>query len=100
MDQRPRVNLTRFHGVLAPNSKHQINVTPAKRGKSYAKKILSNDNQNSLAESHKSLTWAERLKRVFKIDVSTCGPCGGEGKIIACIEDPEIIEEDSDTPGC
>ena len=22
-----------FHGVLAPNSKHRINVTPAKRGK-------------------------------------------------------------------
>jgi hypothetical protein len=26
----PRVNLTRFHGVFAPNSKHRINITPAK----------------------------------------------------------------------
>ncbi|MBT6826029.1 MAG: hypothetical protein HOA60_07780 [Rhodospirillales bacterium] len=26
---KPRANLTRFHGVLAPNSKHRINVTPA-----------------------------------------------------------------------
>ncbi|VAW82460.1 Mobile element protein [hydrothermal vent metagenome] len=30
---RPRVNLTRFHGVFAPNSKHRALVTPAKRGK-------------------------------------------------------------------
>ena len=27
---KPRVNLTRFHGVFAPNSKHRALVTPAK----------------------------------------------------------------------
>jgi len=30
---KPKVNLTRFHGVFAPNSKHRVKVTPAKRGK-------------------------------------------------------------------
>ena len=30
---KPRVNLTRFHGVFAPNSAHRAQVTPAKRGK-------------------------------------------------------------------
>jgi hypothetical protein len=30
---KPRVNLTRFHGVFAPNSKYRAEVTPAKRGK-------------------------------------------------------------------
>ena len=30
---KPRVNLTRFHGVFAPNSKYRASVTPAKRGK-------------------------------------------------------------------
>jgi hypothetical protein len=30
---KPRVNLTRFHGVFAPNSKHRVQVTPARRGK-------------------------------------------------------------------
>ncbi|MBY4728844.1 transposase, partial [Burkholderia contaminans] len=29
---KPRVNLTRFHGVFAPNSRHRALVTPAKRG--------------------------------------------------------------------
>jgi hypothetical protein len=30
---KPRVNLTRFHGVFAPNSKHRTLVTPARRGR-------------------------------------------------------------------
>ena len=30
---KPRVNLTRLHGVSASNSKHRVDVTPAKRGK-------------------------------------------------------------------
>ena len=29
---KPRTNLTRFHGVFAPNSKFRVRVTPAKRG--------------------------------------------------------------------
>ena len=29
---KPRVNLTHFHGVFAPNSKFRITITPAKRG--------------------------------------------------------------------
>ena len=28
---KPRVNLTRYHGVFAPNSKHRVLVTPAKQ---------------------------------------------------------------------
>ena len=93
MVPKPRVNLTRFHGVLAPNSKHRINVTPAKRGKGSAQKGSSTNSQESSAESQKSLTWAERLKRVFKIDVSVCSRCGGDVKIIACIEDPDVINK-------
>ena len=30
---KPRVNLTRFHGVFAPNSKHRVQITPSKRDK-------------------------------------------------------------------
>ncbi len=30
---KPRVNLTRFHGVFAPNSKYRMEITPSKRGK-------------------------------------------------------------------
>jgi hypothetical protein len=34
---------------------------------------------------------AQRLKRVFRIDVETCKACGGAVRIIAGIEDPVII---------
>ena len=36
------------------------------------------------------MTWAQRLKRVFNIDMETCSACGGAMKVIACIEDPII----------
>jgi hypothetical protein len=35
----------------------------------------------------------ERLKRVFGIDIETCSVCGGAMRIIACIEDPAVIEK-------
>jgi len=38
------------------------------------------------------MRWAQRLKRVFQIDVETCPSCGGSVKAIACIEDPPVIE--------
>ncbi len=37
------------------------------------------------------MTWAQRLKRVFNIDIETWQACGGAVKIIACIEDPQVI---------
>jgi hypothetical protein len=36
--------------------------------------------------------WAQRLKRVFGIDIETCTACGGTMRIIACIEDPAVIK--------
>jgi len=38
---KPRVNLARFHGVFAPNSKYRAKVVPARRGK--GKKCPSGD---------------------------------------------------------
>ncbi len=37
------------------------------------------------------MTWAQRLKRVFNIDVSTCVHCGGTVRIVASIEEPTAI---------
>ncbi len=88
---RPRVNLTRFHGVFAPNSKHRALVTPAKRGKGNKAKV--SDEPPTPAEQHAAMTWAQRLKRVFNIDIETCRECGGTLKVIACIEDPVVIQK-------
>ena len=37
------------------------------------------------------MSWAQRLKRVFGIEIDTCAGCGGKLRIIASIEAPEII---------
>ena len=39
------------------------------------------------------MTWAQRLKRVFNIDIEICRECGGAVKVIACIEDPVVIRK-------
>ncbi len=39
------------------------------------------------------MTWAQRLKRVFGIDIETCLACGGALRIIACIEDPLVTKK-------
>ena len=88
---RPRVNLTRFHGVFAPNSKYRVQITPAKRGRVNIPGTPEDD--RTPAEHRAAMTWAQRLKRVFNIDVETCSECGGDIKIIASIEDPAVIQK-------
>ncbi|WP_197481232.1 transposase, partial [Oleiphilus sp. HI0086] len=68
---KPRVNLTRFHGVFAPNSKHRVQVTPAKRGKKPDKLEAADTDwlDKTPEERHHAMTWMQRLKRVFNIDI-------------------------------
>jgi hypothetical protein len=37
------------------------------------------------------MSWAQLLKRVFAIDITTCPQCGGPLTILAAIEDPAVI---------
>jgi ribosomal protein S27E len=77
---RPRLNLTRFHGVFAPNFKYRKRIVPR-----HAPSRVDAD--KPLAP----MTWAQRLKRVFQIDIETCPECGGKLRVIACIDDPPLI---------
>jgi hypothetical protein len=89
---KSRVNLTRFRGVFAPNSKHRARVTPAKRGRGGQRAVTADPDESTLAERRASMTWAQRLKRVFGIDIETCSARGGAVRFIACIEDAGVIE--------
>jgi hypothetical protein len=40
---------------------------------------------------HVAMSWAQRLKRVFGIEIDTCQRCGGTLRIVASIEQPEVI---------
>ena len=79
----PRVNLTRFHRVFSPNSKLREYVVPQKP-------VEAQENPKSKTYS---MTWAQRLKRVFAMDIEKCEKCGGPVRIIASIEDPDVIQK-------
>jgi hypothetical protein len=38
-----------------------------------------------------AMTWARRSKRVFGIEIERCARCGGRLKVIASIEEPELV---------
>lgn len=79
---RPRLNLTRFHGVFAPNFKHRDKIVPCR-----ARGRVDDDKPRS------PMNWAQRLKRVFAIDIEACPSCGGKLRVIACIEGPPLIRQ-------
>ncbi|HSR54068.1 MAG TPA: transposase [Acidobacteriota bacterium] len=79
---RPRLNLTRFHGIFAPNFKHRHKIVPRHPQRRV-------DHDKPLAP----MNWAQRLKRVFAIDIEKCADCGGKLRVIACIEEPWLIRK-------
>ena len=89
---QPRIHLTRFHGVLAPNSALRSivvpNPSPVKRGASQTSEETGNDKE---ARDPRRLTWAELLKRVFQIDITVCPDCGGALNFIATIMERKVV---------
>ncbi len=85
----PRVHLTRYHGVFAPHSRLRALVTPARRGRGAQPSPV--DPGQPPTPRHVAMSWAKRLKRVFGIEIDTCQRCGGTLRIVASIEEPEVI---------
>jgi len=71
-------------GGPPPNSRHRVTITPSFRNKT--KQALPTGQEKTRAQKHQSMTWAQRLKRVFNIDIETCEQCGGAVKVIASID--------------
>jgi hypothetical protein len=98
---RPRHNLVRYHGVFAPNAKIRKLIVP-KNNKRLVKKIedkwddKKHKKMNTETVTREGLiaplTWAQRLKRVFNIDI-ICPLCGGTMQIITDITEPDIIQK-------
>ena len=40
-----------------------------------------------------AMSWTQRMKRVFNIDIENCEKCQGPVRIISCIEDPVAIRQ-------
>ncbi len=56
-------------------------------------KQIANTEVRSPAEHHAAMTSAQRLKRVFSIEIEVCGRCGGSVRVIADASDRCIEEQ-------
>jgi hypothetical protein len=89
-DQLPRVTLA---GCIGPRGDaYSLNRRRGKGARSTTHTPTEPDDRTPM-EQRAAMTWARRLKRVFSIDISECEKCKGPVKIIACIEDPIVIEK-------
>lgn len=84
---KPRAHLTRYHGVFAPASPDRAKTVPGARTAACAVR-----GEVSVSDRQRAMSWAQRLKRVFAIDMETCRQCGGKLRVIASIEEPTVIE--------
>lgn len=103
---RPRVNLTRYHGVFAPSSPMRRAIVPTPASARRRRKLKESatapptrpcSSTESRSDSNDPptapLTWAQRLKRVFAIDITLCPLCGGQLRVIADVTDPDLIRK-------
>jgi hypothetical protein len=103
---RPRINLTRYHGVFAPSSPMRRAIVPTsararqrRKSKDPATAQATREQQPAATPTDSAdpptapLTWAQRLKRVFELDITLCPLCGGQLRVIADITDPDLIRK-------
>ncbi len=92
----PRVNLTRFHGVFAPHHRWRAMIVPGGRDEATDEagegREAGTQGQRGSAAPAVRMSWAQRLKRVFAIDIEQCERCGARVRIIASIEDRLVIQ--------
>jgi len=54
--------------VFAPNGEQRARVTPGRRGRANKAKVPGPEDAAPVA-SHAAMSWAQRLKRAFNIDI-------------------------------
>ena len=79
--------------MFASNSKVRAEVTASQRGKNsprLAKGLKITDKPYHA----RNMSWAQRLKRVFNIDITECERCEKlTVRIVACITEPAAIQK-------
>ena len=75
--------------MLAPNAALRAQIVPGEANP--ATDSANEDGETPAASSRARMSWAQLLKRVFAIDLTTCPQCGGPLAILAAIEDPSVI---------
>jgi len=82
-----RLNLVRYHGILAPNARHRRQVVPAPPTPAVS---AAPDAPAPSTHPHR-YSWSALLARVFAVDVTVCPACGGRLRLIAALTDPALV---------
>ena len=85
----PRVNLIRYHGVLAPSAsaRDRDKIVPQQE----TPESPGEDRGSCHHHMPQRLAWAVLLARVSSIDISTCDRRGGRMRVIAGLTEPASI---------
>ena len=93
----PRTENTGNESYRGANPKHQ---SPASRWHPWPNAAMPWPDEKTVTGRELDLfdnlvreqeVWMQRLKHVFSIEIETCPKCGGTPRVIACIEDPDLI---------
>ena len=83
---RPRVHLLRYHGLFAPNAKHRDHIITR------APPTAQCADDTVEVQPSAPMSWMQRLRRVFAIDLRCCPRCGGGPvRVIAAITQPALV---------
>ena len=85
----PRLNLVRYHGVLAPASPDRAQIVP---GPSVLTQTEGCEHADTAGRRVHRVSWAKLLARVFQYDVTVCPTCSGRMKVIAALTEPAAIQ--------
>ena len=89
----PRLNLVRYHGVLAPNADDRAHIVPGPKGQDVATDSPGNDGTSTPAPRRHRLSWSVLLARVFHLELTVCEGCGSAVKGVAALTEPGSIRK-------
>jgi len=117
MIPKPRINLLLYHGVVAPHAR--LRPEAVRRARQASPPEVASTGEAPPTTSvpgaqlpagasvraapagpmaarpppRRRFAWADLLRRTFAIDVLACPECGGQLRLIACIDAPAVIEK-------
>jgi len=98
----PRANQVRYFGVFAPSYPWRDSIVgELAQSQTHPLSRPAAEQPDSLGKTlrPRRLSWAQLLRRVFRVDVETCPRCLGHRHIISAIIDPEVAARILDALG-
>jgi hypothetical protein len=100
---RPRAHLVTYYGVFAPAASARDRVVPAPPAEHLVEKsprcepraATKADAQppELVAKPRKPYSWAELLRRVYRVEALVCDRCGGPRRLLAAIFERDAIRK-------